>query len=141
MAVIMVVDDEPEVRQLIETLLTKSGHEVLSAADAGSAFAMLERGPGGEPGREPAAIFVDIDMPGETGVEFVLRLREHPRCAHVPVAFVTAYRERARPLLSTGAEPGVVDVIDKPFRLEVITKALERMLAVGAIGKNAPVAV
>jgi two-component system, OmpR family, response regulator len=125
MAVIMVVDDEPEVRQLIETVVRKAGHEVVTAADAGSAFALLDR--------EPAAIFVDIDMPGETGVEFVLRLREHPRCAHVPVAFVTAYRERARPLLSTGAEPGVVDVIDKPFRLDVITRTLDRMLAIGGV--------
>lgn len=119
MALIMVVDDEPEVRQLIETVLTKAGHEVVVAADAGTAYDSLHLG--------PAAIFVDIDMPGETGVEFVLRLREHPTCADVPVTFVTAYRERARPLMSTGAA-GIVDVIDKPFRLEAITQVLERML-------------
>jgi CheY-like chemotaxis protein len=119
MAVIMVVDDEPEVRQLMETIIVRAGHEVVSAADASHAWSQLDR--------RPRAIFVDIDMPGETGVELVLRLREHPDHADVPVAFVTAYRERARPLVSTGAA-GIVDVIDKPFRMEAITDCLRRML-------------
>lgn len=127
MATVMVVDDDPEVRTLIESIVAKEGHEVLAAADGSNAWSMLER--------EPAAIFVDIDMPGETGVEFVLRLREHPVCAEVPVVFVTAFRERARPLVSTGA--GVVDVIDKPFRIDDIKDRLARMLEIHAGGAEA----
>lgn len=121
MARVMVVDDEPEVRELLTSMLTRAGHQVVSAPDAATAYHLLN-----EP---PQAIFVDIDMPGETGVEFVLKLREHEACAKVPVAFVTAFRERARPLLSTGAA-GVVGVVDKPFRLETITATLEKMLGV-----------
>lgn len=120
MAVVMVVDDEPEVRTLLETVVKKAGHEVICAADAGDAWSQLSR--------NPEAIFIDIDMPGETGVEFVLRLREHPSCADVPVVFVTAYHERARPLMASGA--GIVDVIDKPFRLELVTDRLEKMLEI-----------
>ena len=125
MALIMVVDDEPEVRQLMETIISKAGHEVLSAADASHAWSQLDR--------RPQALFVDIDMPGETGVELVLRMREHPDHADVPVAFVTAFRERARPLVSTGAA-GIVDVIDKPFRMEAIIDCLRRMLEPGGAG-------
>jgi len=119
MATVLVVDDEPEVRTLLATVIEKAGHEVLTAADAGEAWALLSK--------KPAVIFADIDMPGETGIELVLRLREHPTCAEVPVIFVTAYRERAIPLVSTGA--GIVDVIDKPFRMEQVTDRLAQALA------------
>ena len=118
MATVLIIDDEPEVRNLLESYVTKSGHQPLCAGDAGEAWALLEQ--------EPKLILADIDMPGETGVEFVLRLREHPTCADVPVIFVTAYRERAHPLMSTGA--GVVGVIDKPFRMETVVKMVDKML-------------
>src|SRR5688572_9874624 len=109
MATILIVDDEPEIRELIAMAVEKAGHEALRAADVGEAWALVtERG--------PSLVFADIDMPGETGIELVLRLREHPDHATLPVIFVTAYRERAHPLLSTGI--GAVDVIDKPFRME-----------------------
>ena len=127
MAIVMVVDDEPEVRTLLETVVQKAGHEVVSAADAGDAWSRLDR--------NPEAIFIDIDMPGETGVEFVLRLREHPSCADVPVVFVTAYRERARPLVASGA--GIVEIIDKPFRLELVSDCLEQMLEISRQQKDA----
>jgi len=116
----MVVDDEPEVRKLLERVLSGAGHQVLQAADAAEAWRLLDR--------EPAAMFVDIDMPGETGVEFVLRLRDSKEGLRVPVTFVTAFRERAMPLVSSGT-PGIVDVIDKPFRFERVLSALDRMLA------------
>lgn len=117
MAKVMVVDDEPEVRELLCSVVSKSGHEAIAAADAAQAWEHLKQ--------EPAAIFVDIDMPGESGVEFVLRLRQNG--ATIPVTFVTAYRDRARPLLNTGI--GRVDVIDKPFRFEEVTAQLDKMLA------------
>jgi DNA-binding response OmpR family regulator len=52
----------------------------------------------------------------------------------VPVVFVTAFRERARPLVSSGT--GIVDIIDKPFRVEQITDRLELMLAASKAGST-----
>ena len=119
MAVVMVIDDEPEVRQLLSAIIEREGHTVVAATDAADAWRQLDR--------KPDAMFVDIDMPGETGVEFVLRLREDAQYANIPVVFVTAYRERARPLQATGR--GGVDVIDKPFRIEHITSMLKQLLS------------
>lgn len=123
MATILIVDDEPDVRSLLETIVSKQGHTVLTAADTGGAWGHLDE--------NPAAIFIDIDMPGETGVEFVLRLRHHRTCSNIPVTFVTAYRERARPLVASGA--GMVDIIDKPFRIETIQTKLDEMLAAQSV--------
>lgn len=122
MATVMVVDDEPEVRQLLHTMIEKAGHSVVTAVDAADAWRQLDTG--------PAILFVDIDMPGETGVELVLRLRDEPAFAELPVVFVTAYRERARPLMASG-QPGI-EVIDKPFRMEHITAMLDQFLGSAA---------
>ena len=119
MAKVLVLDDQPEVRQLLGSVVEKAGHDVLRAENADEAWGLLDQ--------RPALIFADIDMPGETGVEFVIRLREHPHGADIPVVFVTAYRERAAPLTAS-ASAGIVDVIDKPFRLETITQTLHQFL-------------
>jgi CheY-like chemotaxis protein len=114
---VLIVDDQPEVRTLLAAVVKRAGHDVLVAADVPAAWSQLEQ--------KPHLIFADIDMPGETGVQLVLRLRHHPTCAHVPVVFVTAYRERAAALVR--ADPAVLEVIDKPFRIEAIAAALQRV--------------
>lgn len=118
MATIMIIDDDPEIRQLLVALVEKLGHEALAAPSATDAWNMLDK--------KPQAIFADIDMGQESGVTFVSRLREHPIGKRVPVTFVTAYPERAAPLIAAGV--GVVDVIRKPFRIELIQVRLEQML-------------
>jgi len=118
MARVLVVDDDPEIRNLITTILRNNGHEPVAAADVGEAWGLLAS--------NIALAMVDIDMPGETGVELVLRMRDHEPVAGIPVIFVTAYRERAHPLISSGA--GRVDIVDKPFRMEVITARIAAML-------------
>lgn len=131
MARIMVIDDEPDVRNLIESIVRNEGHEVLTAPDAAGAWKILEEDPDS---KKLQVLLVDIDMPGESGVEFVLRLREHPRWHDIPVVFVTAYRERARPLVASGA--GLVDIVDKPFRIEALQSKLGEMLQVAAARPN-----
>ena len=66
------------------------------------------------------------DMPGEPGTAFVARAHADPRWAQVPVVFVTAFRDRAEPLLEN--DPAVVDIIDKPFRLDQVLRLLDRMV-------------
>ncbi len=131
MAVVMVIDDDPEVRGLLESIVQKGGHEVIAAADASNAWMRLDR--------NPEAFFVDIDMPGETGIEFVLRLRAHPDFAASPLVFVTAFRERARPLFSSGGQN--IGIIDKPFRVEQIEGALETMLKIAGGDTSAAAAL
>jgi DNA-binding response OmpR family regulator len=120
---VMIIDDQPEVRNLLATVVKKEGHEVFTYADAAGAWAELDQ--------KPALILADVDMPGETGVQFVMRLRSHPTCSAVPVMFVTAFRDRVAALVR--ADPAVVEVIDKPFRIETIIAALRKLFDLGPV--------
>jgi two-component system sensor histidine kinase ChiS len=69
---IMVVDDEEEIRRLLCRVLELEGHRVASAGDADSALALLQQ-------EEPALIILDIMMPGRSGAQVLPETRtSHP---------------------------------------------------------------
>jgi signal transduction histidine kinase/CheY-like chemotaxis protein len=92
---VLVVDDEPDARLVISTVLKQSGAEVHACDSAGRALEELERW-------MPDVIMSDIGMPGEDGYDLIRRVRSLTggRGAHIPAAALTAYardedRERA----------------------------------------------
>jgi PAS domain S-box-containing protein len=92
---VMVVDDEPSVRELLALTLSKCGASVTMAASVQDALALL-------PNLSPDVVVSDIAMPGIDGYQFIRQLRElvRPRQAELPVIALTAYagvqdRERA----------------------------------------------
>jgi DNA-binding response OmpR family regulator len=105
---VLVVDDDPAIREVLRIILIKDGHTVLAAGRAGEARDILARD-------SVDLLLLDIDMPGETGVELMLELREEPRFRKLPVIFVTAYPDRSRPIQAT--KLGAAAVITKPFRM------------------------
>lgn len=123
MAVVVVADDDAKIRSMLGSIIEKLGHTVFTAADAAEVMALLRH--------DPQLLVLDIDMPGETGVELVMKLRHHPQLAQLPVIFVTAFPERSRPLQLTGL--GAVKVISKPFHLPEIQTTVRDML--GAVGQ------
>jgi CheY-like chemotaxis protein len=115
---ILVIDDEPDIRQLLRTIVEREGHEALEAGDTVEAAEAL--------GKLPDAIFIDVAMPGETGAEFLIKLRQHPSLSRTPAMFVTAHADRIMPIQRAGlAGPRV---IQKPFRSEEVAEALRTML-------------
>lgn len=120
MARVMVIDDDPEIRMIMGCMLGSGGHEVVQARNVRDAFDQLDP--------KPDAIFVDVDMPGGTGGEFVLELREKPGYEQVPVTFVTAFVERALPVQAAGLAGKYI--VSKPFRQQQLFQALTAMLAV-----------
>ncbi len=88
MAMVLVVDDDTEIVNLIKTfLMTGQGHQVMSAANPFDAFELLDKY------RFSLAI-VDVNMPHQSGFEFVEQLRRSLRNRHLPVVFLTARSER-----------------------------------------------
>ncbi len=81
---ILVVDDMRDTRQILSTLLKKSGHEVLTAADgiAGLSAALEFR---------PHVALLDIGLPGMDGYELAKRIRQEPTLAHVVLVAMTGY--------------------------------------------------
>lgn len=107
MARILVIDDEPQLRALLETALGRDGHSVRTAGSA----AQAERD-----GLDWAdVILLDVMMPGEDGFAFARRVRERVSC---PIVFLTA-RDAPRDVLY-GLAQGGDDYLAKPFDLDVL---------------------
>jgi CheY-like chemotaxis protein len=90
---LLVVDDDPDVRALLEQELVSAGYSVQSVDGGAAALAVLER-------ETPAAVLLDLLMPPPDGFEVLYRIRGDERLRHLPVIVITAKElsadERAR---------------------------------------------
>ena len=110
---VALADDEPLARARLGRLLREAGCEVLAELEDGPALlAWLKDAP------HLDALFLDIQMPGATGLEVVAELEAPP-----PIIFVTAYAEHA----VRAFEAAAVDYVLKPVAPERLAKSLERL--------------
>ena len=117
---ILVVDDEPSVRDIIRRVLTKLNFKVVTAAEGTSALRELS-----ERGTELAAVITDLHMPLLNGLSFVRVLRGRlPETGVIVVSGLVAKRDR-----DEFAELGVHALLDKPFTEEDLVKALRTVFA------------
>lgn len=103
---VLVIDDDPDIRDLLQTALEEAGYQVLTAVD-GAAVPLAQA-------QRPDLILLDIQMPGMDGVEVSKRLRANPITAAIPIVVMSAY-DRLRALAT--AMP-VDDQLPKPFVME-----------------------
>jgi DNA-binding response OmpR family regulator len=101
---ILVVEDEPAIADVIRMNLTRAGYGVEVVSDGGDALAAVRR-------FRPAAIVLDVGLPGVDGVEICRRLRGDQDWT--PVLFVTARDDEVDRIL--GLEIGADDYVTKPF--------------------------
>jgi two-component system response regulator ResD len=103
MARILVVDDEPIVREVVVKYLEREGHTTLEAGDGDDARALLERS-------EPDLVVLDVMLPGTDGLELCRWIRSR---SELPVILLTARGEEADRIV--GLELGADDYVTKPF--------------------------
>ncbi|MGH3072713.1 MAG: response regulator transcription factor [Gaiellaceae bacterium] len=103
MATVLVVDDEPIVREVVVKYLERAGHTTLEAGDGDDARALLERG-------EPDLVVLDVMLPGTDGLELCRWIRSR---SELPVILLTARGEEADRIV--GLELGADDYVTKPF--------------------------
>lgn len=113
-ATVLIVDDEPAVRNLMSRWVTSLGHRAHTAADAGEALDTLRRA------HYDLAV-IDVMMPGHDGLWLASRMqREHP---HTAVVIATGHAE----LLDASAEAApIADFLAKPFQRERFALAVDR---------------
>jgi len=115
---VLIVDDEPDVRQLLYDFLTGRDYEVLLASDGLDAIQMVER-------MKPDLVLLDVVMPGMNGVETLRRIAEID--PPLRVIMVTANSDIG--LTSRLLAMGAVDYIPKPFDLDYLEQAVSIQLA------------
>ena len=114
---LLVVDDEPNIRELLSASLRYAGFEVATAADGQQALALAES-------FRPDLLVLDVMMPGLDGFSVVRRLRQAGR--HTPVLFLTA-RDAAEDKVS-GLTLGGDDYVTKPFSLDEVIARIRAVL-------------
>ncbi len=113
----MVVDDEPNIRELLATSLRFAGFEVHSAADGASALRLVRQ-------VDPDLVVLDVMLPDMDGFTLTRRLREKGQ--HVPVVFLTARDDTSDKV--TGLTVGGDDYVTKPFSLEEVVARIRAVL-------------
>ena len=103
---ILVVEDDPSIRELLAINLESAGHRVTQAPSAEAAESLIKAS-------LPDLILLDWMLPGRPGPQFAARLREDARTAEVPIIMLTARTDEQDRI--TGLEVGADDYIVKPF--------------------------
>ncbi len=116
-AKLLVVDDEPNIRELLTTSLRFAGFEVWPASDGGEALKLAEQ-------HRPDLVVLDVMMPDMDGFTVTRKLRERGR--DIPVLFLTARDETGDKV--TGLTVGGDDYVTKPFSLEEVVARIRAVL-------------
>ncbi len=122
MGSILIVEDDPEIREDLAELLREEGHRVVTAADGAAALQWLE-----QTGALPALIFLDLMMPVMDGWELRLRLKRDPRLASVPVVVMSGVSD----VKSDLAELDTARLLVKPFSVEAVLELVATMVPPG----------
>ena len=121
---ILVVEDEPAIRSLIEINLKRAGYAVALAADANVAQAIINES-------LPALVLLDWMLPGVSGIEYARRLRRDARTKTLPIIMLTARGEERDKV--DALEGGADDYVTKPFSARELMARIKALLR-----RNAP---
>ena len=116
---IVVVEDEPAVREMLRFILLQNGFQMLEAETANEAERLIAN-------ERPSLILLDWMLPGVSGVEFARYLKHNPVTCEIPVIMLTARGEEDDKV--KGLESGADDYITKPFSPRELVARVRSML-------------
>lgn len=116
---ILVADDEPAIRSMLEVILSADGHEIVAVPDGKAALDYLRE-------HTPDAMLLDVQMPHMTGFEICSRVKRIKRLGHAPVLLLTALdddqtRDHARLV-------GADDLVYKPLSGKNLRQRVNRLV-------------
>ena len=119
---ILVVDDQPELAELIKTVLDEEGYVVSVCTDSRQAVTMIEQ-------EKPAAVILDVLMPETDGFEILRQLRTKPAGQRLPVVLMSgAWRQNEKQRhIGTTTEIAPTIVLPKPFELVDLERCLRQL--------------
>ena len=115
---VLVVDDEPALREAVADVLRDEGYAVRTAADGRAALALLDA-------EAPDLVLLDVMMPGMDGRAAYPAMRDRPNGRSVPIVLVSAAAPPA------ALDPGVAAFLPKPFDLPRLLRLVAGLLSDG----------
>lgn len=119
---ILIIEDELNIRDLMETYLSKNGYVTVGVESAELGIKKI-------PVLKPSLILLDIQLPNMDGLEAVRKIREDPRGAKIPIILVSVQSSDIHKII--GLESGADDFVSKPFNpaelLARVNAVLRRM--------------
>ena len=120
MKTILVLDDDPDIRAVIERYLREAGYDVLTAESAAAATECVAR-------QRPDLVIADINLPGgASGVDFVASLRRDAALGRVPVVYLTALEENTELAVRTLGYPLLAKPVRRGELLALVARQLPR---------------
>ncbi|PID38387.1 MAG: hypothetical protein CSA65_03375 [Proteobacteria bacterium] len=113
---ILVVEDNPEIREMLKRLLGSQAYDVHSASTAKRALELL-----GDHGLEVSLALIDIGLPDQNGIELCRQIKQIERHVDLPIVFLTARDDNRA--INDGFDAGGIDYLTKPFgRVELLAR-------------------
>ena len=103
---VLIVEDEPDIRELVVHHLKREGYQVSAASSGEEALRQVQAAP-------PDLVILDLMMPAMNGLEVCRRLRQDPSTVSLPIVMLTAKGDEVDRVL--GLEIGADDYVSKPF--------------------------
>lgn len=116
---VLIVDDEPAIREMIALALEMADYAYWEAGDAVQAHSIIVD-------HKPDIILLDWMLPGTSGIEFARRLKKDPATADIPLIMLTAKADEDNKV--QGLEVGADDYITKPFSPRELVARLKAVL-------------
>lgn len=116
---ILIVDDEPAIRQMLQFTLAGEGFDCLQAGNVDEASATISS-------KAPDLILLDWMLPGVSGLDFARRLKRDPRTQGIPVIMLTARDDEADKI--RGLDGGADDYVTKPFSTQELLARVRAVL-------------
>jgi DNA-binding response OmpR family regulator len=120
--VILVVDDEEDIRKLLKRLLADKGHRVVEADRGLLALRMVKE-------HTPDLIILDAMLPELHGFDIARRIKGSEKYGQIPIIMVSAVYRGWRIAEDLKNNYGIEEYIEKPFRITEVLKAVQRLLA------------
>jgi DNA-binding response OmpR family regulator len=116
---ILLVEDDPDIVELLQFNLRREGYTVLSSGDGNAGLALASE-------RRPSLIVLDLMLPGMEGLEVCRELRRRPGTATIPIVILTAKGDEADIVLGLGL--GADDYVTKPFSPRQLIARIQAVL-------------
>ncbi|MEN9833219.1 MAG: hypothetical protein RL753_373 [Bacteroidota bacterium] len=116
---ILLVDDDPDIREFVTFNLAKEGYNVVTAKDGAEGVEAVKK-------HRPDLVLLDVMMPGMDGIEACEAIRSNPEIASTLIAFLSARGEDYSQV--AGFDAGADDYITKPIRPKVLVSRVKALL-------------